>query len=260
SGNVNIDWFTNGTCTVPVAVNSGSIGPLVAGGAGPPPFSTFDATGFSFTVNNPGQFAFRAHYEGDATYLPSDGPCEPLQVVDANIQITPQQATNQVNTNHTLTGHVNVNDGLGGGYVNAPDGTLITFTKVSGPGSFVGANTCTTTGGTGSCTVVISSGTTGTTVVNASSTVSVGGGSLTRSTGDGLTGDSANANKTWVAAAITIAPSAANEVGSPHTFTVTVTEDLGNAVFVPAAGANVTATCTAGNGATPTPAGPFTGT
>src|SRR5580765_2591707 len=85
SGNVNIDWFLNGTCTGAPAVNSGSVGPLVAdeGSA-----STFDATAFAFTVTA-GMRAFRAHYEGDATYTPSNGPCEPLRVVDANIQITP---------------------------------------------------------------------------------------------------------------------------------------------------------------------------
>ena len=84
--------------------------------------------------------------------------------VDANIQITPATATNPVSTNHTLTGHVNVNDGQGGGYVNAPNGTQITFALQNSGGasaSFVGRNSCLTTGGTGSCTVVISSSTTG---------------------------------------------------------------------------------------------------
>src|SRR5262249_32442383 len=62
--------------------------------------------------------------------------------VDANIQITPAMAANQVGSNHTLTGHVNVNDGTGP-FTNAPDGTTITFTKVAGPGGFVGGvNTC----------------------------------------------------------------------------------------------------------------------
>jgi hypothetical protein len=255
TGNVNIDWFTNGTCTAPLAVNSGSIGPLVPG---PPPTSTFDATGFSFTVNNPGQFAFRAHYEGDGVYLPSDGPCEPLTVVDANIQISPQQATNQINAIHTLTGHVNVNDGLGGGYVNAPDGTMISFSIVSGPGTFVGSNTCTTTGGTGSCTVQITSASTGTTVVNATTNVSVGGVSLTRSTGDTNAGDSPNASKTWVAAFISIAPTAVNEVGTPHTFTVTVVQDPGTGVLQLAPNVPVTVTCNPHNGAAPS--GPFNGT
>src|SRR5262249_46686056 len=145
--------------------------------------------------------------------------------VDANIQITPATAANQVGTNHTLTGHVNVDDGSGAGFVNAPDGTVITFTKVSGPGSFVGPSTCTTAGGTGSCTVVITSATTGVTVVNASTTVSVGGVVLTRSTGDANVGDGPNAQKTWVNARITIAPNATNEVNHAHTFTVTLEKD-----------------------------------
>src|SRR4051812_10559165 len=69
--------------------------------------------------------------------------------VDANIQVTPATADNAVGTNHTLTGHVNVNDGSG--FANAPVGTLITFTKVSGPGTFVGGNnTCLTVLATGS--------------------------------------------------------------------------------------------------------------
>ena len=63
-----------------------------------------------------------------------------VQQPDANIQITPATATNAVDTNHTLTGHVNVsNDGAT--FANAPAGTLITFTKVSGPGTFVGGTT-----------------------------------------------------------------------------------------------------------------------
>src|SRR6185436_10355513 len=99
------------------------IGPL--NGAG-----QFDATGFAFTVNSAGFRAFRAHYEGDATYNPSDGACEPLQVVDANIQLTPPNATNQVGTPHTLTCHINVNDGNGS--ANAPAGTLCTVSIISG--------------------------------------------------------------------------------------------------------------------------------
>ena len=47
TGNVNIDWFLNGTCTGAPAANSGSIGPLNASGQ-------FDATGFAFTVNSAG--------------------------------------------------------------------------------------------------------------------------------------------------------------------------------------------------------------
>src|SRR5262245_6047214 len=240
TGNVNIDWFLNGTCDGPPAQNSGSVGPLDANGQ-------FDATAFNFTVNTPGQRAFLAHYEGAGAYLPSTGVCEPLNVVDANIQISPLTATNKVGDNHILTGHVNVNAGLG--FVNAPDGTVINFSILSGPGSFVGPNSCTTAGGTGSCQVTISSAVTGQTVIRATTDVTVSGVSLHRETGDGHAGDSADAGKTWVNAQISIAPNATNEVGQPHTFTVTLEKDTGTGVFVPAAGEHVDVTLTDSNGA-----------
>src|SRR5262249_5288003 len=157
--------------------------------------------------------AFQARYLGDPAnpvYAPSTGACEPLTVVDANIQISPATATNRVGQAHTLTGHVNVNPGTG--FVNAGDGTTITFTVVSGTATFVGGvDTCTTSGGTGSCSVQINSPTTGQNVVKAATDVTVGGVPLHRESGDGLAGDSANANKTYVNAAISIAPDATNE-------------------------------------------------
>src|SRR5262249_17829783 len=141
--------------------------------------------------------------------------------VDANIQITPATPQNPIGTNHTLTGHVNVNNGTG--FVNAPAGTTISFSILSGPGSFVGGvSSCTTVGATGSCTVQITSSTSGLTTVRASTTVSVMGVSLTRTTGDGKLNDSADAQKTWVTpdANIQITPgTAANEIGTNHTLT-----------------------------------------
>src|SRR5262249_20383281 len=134
--------------------------------------------------------------------------------------ITPATAANAVGTNHTLTGHVNVsNDGVT--FTNAPDGTVITFTILSGPGSCVGGiNTCTTTGGTGSWTGQITPSTPGVTVVRDSTTVVVNGVSLTRSSGDGLAGDSVDASKNWVDANIQISPlQATNEVRTNHTLT-----------------------------------------
>ena len=119
--------------------------------------------------------------------------------VDANISITPLSKTNPVGTDHVLTGHVNVNDGSSSVFSNAPDGTLITFSIASGPGDFdpTGVNTCTTSGGTGSCTVQITSTVTGTTTVSATTIVTVGGVPLTRTTGDGVHSDGANATKLW---------------------------------------------------------------
>jgi len=202
TGNVNVDWFLNGDCSGAPASSSGPLGPLNASGQ-------FDATTFAFTVNAAGMRSFRANYlgGGNGALLPSTGACEPLQVVDANIQITPATAQNPLNTNHTLTGHVNVNSGAG--FVNAPDGTTINFSIQSGPGSFVGGvSTCNTAGGTGSCTVQITSGVAGTTVVRASTDVTVLGAALHRETGDANAGDSADAQKEWVGGGGQITPTA----------------------------------------------------
>jgi hypothetical protein len=174
--------------------------------------------------------------------------------VDANIQINPPTATNPVNTNHTLTGHVNINAGDGLGFVNAPADTLITFSLQNSNGAtavFVGGvNTCTTAGGTGSCTVQITSPTTGTTSIHAATDVTVGGVPLHRET-DGTGLNSVDAQKTWASVKISIAPDATNEVGASHTFTVTLQKDLG-AGFVAAAGEHVDVTLTDSNGATHT--------
>src|SRR3954464_4788983 len=88
------------------------------------------------------------------------------------------------------------------------------------------------------------------TSVRASTSVTVGGVSLSRSSGDGKAGDSADAKKTWVNAAISIGPSAINEVGQPHTFTVTVLKDTGSGILGPAQGEHVDVTLTDLNGAT----------
>jgi hypothetical protein len=189
TGNVTIDWFTNGTCSGSPASTSA---PLALDAAG-----HVDATSFAFTPPA-GAFGFLAHYGGDSVYSGSNGTCEPLSVVDANIQITPPTATNPVGTNHVLTVHVNVNPGTG--FVNAPAGTTITATLTNTGGAtatFVGPSTCTTVGATGSCTVTISSPTAGATTVKATTTVTVGGLPLTRTTGDGKPGDSVDAQKLW---------------------------------------------------------------
>ena len=147
----------------------------------------------------------------------------------------------------------------GNGYVNAPDGTQINFTIDSGPGAFTTANPCTIAGGTGSCQITLNSAATGVTTVSAHTTLQVGGVTLTRAT-NGAAGNSEPATKTYVNARISIAPSATNEVGAPHTFTVTLEKDTGTGTFVAAAGEHVDVTLTDSNGASPAPAGPFSGT
>ena len=107
---------------------------------------------------------------GDATYTGSAGACEPLRVVDANIQITPN-GVNRVGQPHTFTAHVNVNDGTGG-FVNAPDGTVITFTTVdrTAPLDAEPADPVHHGGRHGSCTTTITSPTTGVSTVTAHTT------------------------------------------------------------------------------------------
>ena len=185
TGNVLVERFANTGCTG-TAANSTTV-PLDASGQA-------DATGFSVTVSDP--IAFRATYLGDGTYAGSTGACEPLMAPDANIQLTPQNATNLVNTLHPLTCHINVGDGIA--FANAPAGTTCTGSLQSGPGSFVGSNQCTTVGTTGECQLTITSAVTGTTTVRATTTLSVGGAVLTRTTGDAHAGDSQDATKNWV--------------------------------------------------------------
>ena len=134
--------------------------------------------------------------------------------VDANIQISPVTDNNPVSTNHVLTVHVNVNNGTGGGFVSAPDGTTVnltltnsggaTATFTTGPGAGTAATTCTIAGGAGNCQATISSPTTGTTMISASVTLSAGPtgagfpaqASLTRST-NGTGANSGPATKLW---------------------------------------------------------------
>ena len=169
--------------------------------------------------------------------------------VDANIEITPASATNPLGTNHVLTITVNAI----GGTLDAGQHTA-TASIVSGPGSFVGSPTCTYTGGsaTASCQVTITSATAGTTVVSATSDIPVNGQTITRTTGTAANtaaGGSDNASKSWASAKIVIASSATNEVGHPHTFTVTLSKDSGTGSFVPAEGEHVSVTLTDSSGA-----------
>ena len=101
--------------------------------------------------------------------------------VDANIQITPANATNPIGTNHVLTITVNAL-----GRHDRTRGRIRRHASiVSGPGTFVGSPTCTYTGGgaTASCTVTITSAVAGTTVVSATSNIPVNGVTITRTTG-----------------------------------------------------------------------------
>ncbi len=138
--------------------------------------------------------------------------------VDADIQVTPD-GVNAVGDPHTVTGHVNIDEGAG--RVNAPAGTLIDFAIVSGPGS-LSATGCATLGTTGSCSVTLNSSEAGVTVVSAASDVNVKG-VLFELTTNGQGANSDNLTKRWVDASITIGPDGVNPLNQPHTFTVKVT-------------------------------------
>jgi hypothetical protein len=199
TGNVNIDWFTNGTCTGPATANSGSIGPLVNG--------QLDATGFTQTPTLAGQYSFKAHFEGGGggAFARSDGPCEPLEVVDAFIQITPQSASNAVGNDHVLTITVTA---TGAGILAPGTATASIVTPPSTTGSFVGPSSCSYAGGaaTASCTVTITSALAGLTQVQASSTIGFNNaaGTVSRTTGTaddvtaGCTSGCDKASKLWI--------------------------------------------------------------
>src|SRR5205823_2675828 len=88
----------------------------------------------------------------------------------------------------------------------------------------------------------------------------IGGGSITRSTGDAYALDGANVTKVFEDEYVTITPSGTNVVGNPHTFTATVYLNSGDGTGFHAvvAGTAVTLTLANSNGATATPGGPFT--
>ena len=163
--------------------------------------------------------------------------------VDANIQITRRTATNRVGDDAHLHG-AREREQRHRRFVNAPDGTQISFTKDSGPGTLRRAEPVHRRR---AAPAAARSTSTRRSPASPScrrhTTLSVGGVALTRHT-DGAGANSGPATKTWVDAKISIAPNATNEVGQPHTFTVTLQKDTGTGSFVPAAGEHVDFTLT----------------
>jgi hypothetical protein len=135
--------------------------------------------------------------------------------VDARISLDPLTATNPLNTNHTVTVHVEVNPGTG--WVDAAAGDVSwTLTDAGSTAVFDAAlSTCDNDqpdpgdnlNNDGECTIVFSSATPGTTTVNASVDVVVGGVAITRTTGTAANtaaGGTGNATKTWVGGGATL--------------------------------------------------------
>ena len=191
-------------------------------------------------------YAFRAHYLGDAgnaSFMPSDGPCEPLRVVAANILIA-ANGVDRVGRTQTLSAHVVVNDGSG--FANAPAGTQIDFKIEAGPGSISAPSI--TVGATGACQVGLQSAVGGATTVSAHTTLAVRGISLQRET-DNLGGNAPPVVKQWIDARIAVGPSGIGLVGTPRTLTVTLEKDVGTGAFAPAAGEHVDVALTSSSGA-----------
>jgi len=182
----------------------------------------------TLTINNDVPDTFVANVAADVTmggltvHRSTDGNMGPggtgpatKNYVTANIGLSPLSADDPVGDLHTLTATVTTNDGSGNNQpAPAPDGTVVSFSLVSGPGSLASPS-CTISNGLGTCTDVLTSSVEGTSVINASVVITVDGVQLTRSTNDSVPGDSPNAVKNWhkVQPSITTAQSAGGTVG-----------------------------------------------
>ena len=121
---------------------------------------------------------------------------------DAKITLSPLTGTNSINTPHSITATVKVDSGSG--FVNAADGTLVTFSFSQNTigAFFVGSvSTCTTA--SGSCSVSINSASPGTVKVHAATDVTVLAVALHRETNN-TGGNSGDASKTYVAGNIIV--------------------------------------------------------
>lgn len=118
--------------------------------------------------------------------------------VDGQITIS-ADSTNELNQAHTFTVTVKKDLGDGSGLVVAVGETV--SSSITGTGGITGGTcTTTTTDVSGQCTIIVNSATPGTGTVHASVTMLLGSptASVTRATGDNLSGDSADAHKTWI--------------------------------------------------------------
>ena len=152
--------------------------------------------------------------------------------VNLRISINPPSAVNAVNDEHTFT--VKVEENTGAGWVTVQGvNPVVTFDVA--PDSVTDNCNTTGTGPAGECTVVINNADAETFVASAEITREVSGVAITRETGTQANldaGGSGDATKTYQSEIdsyrISIGPLAeTNEVGDPHTFTVTVERNTG---------------------------------
>jgi hypothetical protein len=195
--------------------------------------NALNATNVSGTFSpGPGTYYWRAVYSGDPASGPintlgKSTPCddanESSTVVDARISISPN-GVNAVGSNHTFTVTVTKNDS--GSFVAASGAHVdVTLTDGSSAVHTSPTGTCTNSGpntdSNGQCTITFTSNTNGTVTGSATASLTVDGVPLSRST-NGQSGNSGTVVKRFVDANISISPpSAVNEVGVEHTFTIT---------------------------------------
>jgi len=99
--------------------------------------------------------------------------------VDASIELTPQEATNNINDPHTIIAHVTKDNGSG---VTNAEGVMVTLAVTPGTATFVGGDNDCITNASGECMVQIVDSAPGANIIDATTTFSVGGVSLTRAT------------------------------------------------------------------------------
>ena len=245
-------------------------------GTGSPP-KVYKASGATvsgtFSPTTVGTYYWVASYSGDSPNTNAkSGACgdanETSNVVNANVEITPQDVTNEVNDDHVFTiTSTAFPAGTSASFVSLapsinPDISADAANYVSTCGSPV---TPVGQPNVRTCTVTINSAVTGTFELNAVATWSFTGlaGNVVRST-SGTSGPdgSDSAIKYYVDANVAITPQqATNEVGTQHVFTITTTALPGSATPVSItsitpslnptipAGANYSTTC--GTPATP---------
>ena len=203
------------------------------GGPGLPPLGV---CGVDLTSNTTGLTTVHANWTGsiavanDTASAKTQSNNAVKQWTNAHLVIDPASAANQVNVDHIFHAHLTFDYGDGKGFVKAPAGQSIGFTKDSGPGAFSG-NPC-TTDVNGECDVHLTSSVTGVTTVHASWT----GGINTGANGTAQASTTSNgAVKHWVDPILTIDPlDAANQVNNTHTFHVHLSFRLDPATVVPA--------------------------
>jgi len=225
---------------------------------GSPATDVTDASGnctVSYTSDIPGVVTAHAaadvvitgttfHVETDGTGTNSGDAVK--RFVDAQIDLSPLTANNEVGQEHIVTATVQKDDGLaantGGGDAvtgfGPAAGATVNFSLLNNTNTTVfvpAAGDSCTTAANGTCSITIKATTAGHVNINATTTFDIGPApieSVTRTTGTGGL-NSTNADKSYVDAQIDLSPlTATNTVGDPHTIEAFVQQDDGQAAAV----------------------------